>query len=35
LYVGRLLEPVALMLLCSVGALLGSALVYRFRHHTT
>jgi DHA1 family bicyclomycin/chloramphenicol resistance-like MFS transporter len=35
LYAGRLLEPVALMLLCSVGALLGSALIYRFRHHTT
>ena len=34
LYAGRLLEPVALMLLCSVGALLGSALIHRFRHHT-
>ena len=34
LYAGRLLEPVALMLLCSVGALLGSALIHRFRHQT-
>lgn len=34
LYAGRLLEPVALMLLCSVGALVGSALIHRFRHHT-
>lgn len=33
LYAGRLLEPVSLMLLCSVGALFGSALIHRSRHH--
>jgi DHA1 family bicyclomycin/chloramphenicol resistance-like MFS transporter len=31
LYAGRLLEPVSLMLLCSVGALMGSALIHRSR----
>ena len=28
MYAGRLLEPVALMLLCSLGALVGSALIH-------
>jgi DHA1 family bicyclomycin/chloramphenicol resistance-like MFS transporter len=31
LYAGRLLEPVSLMLLCSVGALMGSALIHGSR----
>jgi len=34
LYAGRLLEPVALMLFCSMGALAGSALIHRSRRHT-
>ena len=32
-YAGRLLEPVAMMLFCSVGALVGSALIYRSHSH--
>ena len=35
MYAGRLLEPVALILLCSVGGLVGSTLIYRFRHRVS
>ena len=35
MYAGRLLEPVALILLCSAGGLVGSTLIHRFRHRAS